>query len=338
VLISHNLAVVEQLCEETAVLYLGRIVEHGPTNGLLERPAHPYTLALRSAVPEIDLAARRSRIVLPGSVPDPADPPPGCPFHPRCPYANDRSRTEAPTLRPVAPGRAPPVTASRRSWPARSDRVHPTTAGRRSRWQHGPGSVATPFRIWRLGPQRPSRAPTHPRRSPAGRHLAATQANTTIELVSAVTAWKFLHIASMFVAVSIFVGQGMLSGAVARSGDVRALRRVLATEDRFAPIGGGIFLLGIVFGFLAAITGDFDLTQTWLLIGYGLALFILVNGFVYHMPQAAKLKAAAEASPDDRPSEELRALIDTPSAGVVNAIDGIAWLALIYVMVAKPFT
>ena len=76
VLISHNLAVVEQLCEETAVLYLGRIVEHGPTEKILARPAHPYTLALRSAVPEIDLAARRSRIVLPGTVPDPANPRP----------------------------------------------------------------------------------------------------------------------------------------------------------------------------------------------------------------------------------------------------------------------
>ena len=101
VLISHNLAVVEQLCEETAVLYLGRIVEHGPTEQILARPAHPYTLALRSAVPEIDLAARRSRIVLPGTVPDPANPPPGCPFHPRCPYAIDRCQTEVPMLRPV---------------------------------------------------------------------------------------------------------------------------------------------------------------------------------------------------------------------------------------------
>jgi oligopeptide/dipeptide ABC transporter ATP-binding protein len=105
VLISHNLAVVEQLCEETAVLYLGRIVEHGRTAALLSRPAHPYTLALRSAVPEIDLAARRSRLVLPGTVPDPADPPPGCPFHPRCPLAVDRCRTEVPHLREVAAGR-----------------------------------------------------------------------------------------------------------------------------------------------------------------------------------------------------------------------------------------
>jgi oligopeptide/dipeptide ABC transporter ATP-binding protein len=101
VLISHNLAIVEQLCEETAVLYLGRIVEHGPTREILARPAHPYTQALRSAVPEIDLASRRRRIVLPGSVPDPANPPSGCPFHPRCPYANELTRTEIPPLRPI---------------------------------------------------------------------------------------------------------------------------------------------------------------------------------------------------------------------------------------------
>ncbi|MGQ0668059.1 MAG: ABC transporter ATP-binding protein [Actinomycetota bacterium] len=104
-LISHNLAVVERLCEETAVMYLGRIVERGPTAKLLARPAHPYTVALRSAVPEIDLAARRSRVVIPGTPPDPANPPPGCAFHPRCPLAIDRCRTERPELREVASGR-----------------------------------------------------------------------------------------------------------------------------------------------------------------------------------------------------------------------------------------
>jgi hypothetical protein len=84
--------------------------------------------------------------------------------------------------------------------------------------------------------------------------------------MDAATVWRFLHIAAMFLAVSIFVGQEMLSGAVARSGDVVAMRRVLSAEDRFAPIGGAIFLLGIAFGFVTAITADFDLTQTWLLI------------------------------------------------------------------------
>ena len=156
--------------------------------------------------------------------------------------------------------------------------------------------------------------------------------------MDATTIWKFLHIASMFLAVSIFVGQGMLSGAVARSGDVPALRRVLTSEDRFAPVGGAMFILGIVFGFLTAITGDFDLTQTWLLIAYALALFILVNGLTYHRRQAERLRAAASASADDRPSDELRAIAGAPSAAVMNMIDGIAWLAIIYVMVAKPFS
>jgi uncharacterized membrane protein len=156
--------------------------------------------------------------------------------------------------------------------------------------------------------------------------------------VDAATFWKFLHISSMFLAVSIFVGQGMLSGTVARSGDVRAIRRVLAAEDRFAPVGGGVFLLGIVFGFVTAIVGDFDLTQTWLVIGYVLAALILVTAFVYHIPTATKLKALADASPDDEPSAELRAFVDAPIGRVVNVIDGVLWLALIYVMVAKPFS
>jgi peptide/nickel transport system ATP-binding protein len=104
-LITHNLGIVSELCEQTAVLYLGRVVESGPTGELLSRPAHPYTQALRSAVPEIDMAARRSRLVLPGEPPDAASPPPGCVFHPRCPLATDRCATEVPALREVRPGR-----------------------------------------------------------------------------------------------------------------------------------------------------------------------------------------------------------------------------------------
>ena len=99
-----------------------------------------------------------------------------------------------------------------------------------------------------------------------------------------------------------------------------------------------MFLLGVVFGFLAAITSDFDLTATWLLIGYALALFILVNGLTYHRTQAEKLKTAAAAGSGIEPSEELRALATARSSVVMNAIDGLAWLAIIYVMVAKPFS
>jgi uncharacterized membrane protein len=149
-----------------------------------------------------------------------------------------------------------------------------------------------------------------------------------------VTVWKFIHIAAMFLAVSMFVGQGMLTGAVARSGDVVALRRVLAAEERFTPVGGVTFLVGIGAGFLTAITGDFDLTQTWLLIAYALTLFILVNGVTYHRSQAEKLKTVVEAGDGDR----ARALASAPSAAVMNVIDGVAWLAIIYVMIAKPFS
>ncbi len=104
-LITHNLAIVNELCEQTAVLYLGRIVESGPTAALLTAPAHPCTRALRSAVPEIDPAARLPRLVLPGEPPAPGAVPPGCAFHPRCPLAIARCAAEPPVLRPAGPGR-----------------------------------------------------------------------------------------------------------------------------------------------------------------------------------------------------------------------------------------
>jgi oligopeptide/dipeptide ABC transporter ATP-binding protein len=104
-LITHNFAIVRQLCEQTVVLYLGRVAESGPTAELLGAPAHPYTRALRSAVPQVAPGRRTQRIALAGDPPDAAHPPPGCVFHPRCPVATGRCRTEVPALRPVAPGR-----------------------------------------------------------------------------------------------------------------------------------------------------------------------------------------------------------------------------------------
>ena len=105
-LITHNFGIVSELCEQTVVLYLGRVAESGPTGVLLGTPAHPYTRALRSAVPDVDVAARRTRIVLHGEPPDATRPPPGCVFHPRCPIAAGRCRSEVPLPRTVGPGRS----------------------------------------------------------------------------------------------------------------------------------------------------------------------------------------------------------------------------------------
>ncbi|WP_171074378.1 ABC transporter ATP-binding protein [Nonomuraea basaltis] len=101
--VSHDLSIIEHVADVVAVMYLGRVVEQGPTEELYERPLHPYTEALLSAVPDPDPAAKRhrERIKLLGDIADPAHPPPGCPFHPRCVYAKNVCRTDVPPLREV---------------------------------------------------------------------------------------------------------------------------------------------------------------------------------------------------------------------------------------------
>ncbi|WP_405114879.1 dipeptide ABC transporter ATP-binding protein [Paenibacillus sp. FSL K6-1217] len=102
--ISHDLSVVKFISDRVAVMYLGRIVELAPTKALFANPLHPYTQALMSAVPVPNPGLKKQRIVLTGDVPNPETPPPGCAFHPRCPHAMDRCKSEAPVLRELDSG------------------------------------------------------------------------------------------------------------------------------------------------------------------------------------------------------------------------------------------
>jgi len=105
--IAHDLGVVRHVSDRVGVMYLGEMVELGPAEPIYDAPLHPYTEALLSVAPELDDGTidKRERIVLQGDVPDPANKPTGCPFHPRCPVAQDRCRSEKPVLAPVEDGR-----------------------------------------------------------------------------------------------------------------------------------------------------------------------------------------------------------------------------------------
>ena len=103
VFISHDLSVIGYLTDRVAVMYLGEIVELGPTAKIFLMPRHPYTGALMSAVPGEDLLDRRTRLMLPGEVPSPINPPPACRLAPRCPFVKDRCREEKQVLQPVEP-------------------------------------------------------------------------------------------------------------------------------------------------------------------------------------------------------------------------------------------
>ena len=99
IFITHDLSVTEYICDRIAVMYLGRIVELCQSEDLYSNTMHPYTEALLSAIPVADLDKKTKRIVLEGDVPSPVNPPSGCPFHPRCPNAFDKCKSDVPALK-----------------------------------------------------------------------------------------------------------------------------------------------------------------------------------------------------------------------------------------------
>jgi peptide/nickel transport system ATP-binding protein len=102
--IAHDLSVVEHVSDRVAVMYLGRIVELAPTSSLFYRPRHPYTAALMSAIPALNPDDVMQPVLLEGEIPSPANPPSGCHFHPRCPFAQEVCRQDIPALREIVPG------------------------------------------------------------------------------------------------------------------------------------------------------------------------------------------------------------------------------------------
>ena len=106
-MITHDLSTAAHFADRIAVMYLGRIVEHGPAGEVVRNPQHPYTKALLSVVPKRDPRQRSTPQILTGETPDPVDVPAGCRFHPRCPVAQDRCRAQDPGLRLPAAAASP---------------------------------------------------------------------------------------------------------------------------------------------------------------------------------------------------------------------------------------
>jgi len=104
IIITHALNVVGYLADRIGVMYLGRVVEQGPAESIYDAPLHPYTRALIAAIPEMDTGGAKPEALVAGEIPSPRNPPPGCHFHPRCPFAVEQCQTEEPVLEEARPG------------------------------------------------------------------------------------------------------------------------------------------------------------------------------------------------------------------------------------------
>ena len=145
-----------------------------------------------------------------------------------------------------------------------------------------------------------------------------------------------LHIVAVFVAFAFTTGVGIALTAIANAGDVRALRTAVRVMRPFNAAGGIMLLVGVILGFGAAQMAGFSLGSTWLIVTFIAVALLLVFGFGVHMPWVAKLRAAAAASPEDKPSAELQALIDDRFVRAAGPISGLLWIVILAMMVLRP--
>lgn len=146
----------------------------------------------------------------------------------------------------------------------------------------------------------------------------------------------FLHVLTMFIAVGLAYGPAVLMVVASGRGDVRSLRGISVTYERIGPAVGIAFGLGVVLGIVAVFVHAFDPLQGWLVIAYVLVIASLVMMLTVTNPWLSKVKEAAEASPDDKMSPELNALMNAPRNRVLLTLDALIIVALIADMVLKP--
>jgi hypothetical protein len=145
----------------------------------------------------------------------------------------------------------------------------------------------------------------------------------------------FFHVLAMFIAFAFTVGVGITATAVANTRDVRAIRAATKIAQPLQLTGGIMLLVGAIFGFAAASSTGFDLGSRWLVVGYVCLGLLWLIGFGVHRTWLVRLSRAAAASPDDKPSAEVEALLDDRLVQAAGPVSGLIWIAAIASMVLK---
>lgn len=148
--------------------------------------------------------------------------------------------------------------------------------------------------------------------------------------------FKFLHIASMFAAVTLIFGSIVFMDLLARRGDAATYLRLDGLAQRTDMLAVGLFLMGLVFGFATALTGEFDLTASWLILAYVLVAVIFVEGLFITIPRYNHIRKVATDSDPAFAGEAIARLVRSPKHVALVTMVAILWLGVVYVMVVKP--